>query len=136
MRGGGEPRLRQPRPQERARRGGHGGGARAEEGGGLVRVGRAQVELEAAAPAGRAAGGLEGDAQLELARHADAVGRHHREPREQRGVEEPRARVPCRRPARAPASTIAAWRTRPLRRGARVMAGEGVCAQRHQQPTT
>ena len=56
-----------------------------------MRVGRAQVELEAAAPAGRA--GLEGDAQLELARHADAVGRHHREPREQRGVEEPRARA-------------------------------------------
>ena len=67
----GEPRLRQPRPQERARRGGHGRGARAEEGGGLVRVGRAQVELEAAA-----GGGLEGDAQLELARHAHATRAH------------------------------------------------------------
>ena len=89
-RGGGEPRLGQPRLQERARRGGHGGGARAEDGRGLVRVGRAQVELEAAT-ASRA--GLEGDAQLELARHADAVGGHDREPREQRGVEEPRARA-------------------------------------------
>ena len=55
----------------------------------LVRVGRAQVELEAVA--GRA--GLEGDAQLELARHADPVGGHDREPREQRGVEEPHARA-------------------------------------------
>jgi hypothetical protein len=64
-RGGGEPRLGQPRLQERARRGGHGGGARAEDGRRLVRVGRAQVELEAAT-ASRA--WLEGDAQLELAR--------------------------------------------------------------------
>ena len=44
--GGGEPRLGEPRLQERARRGGHGGGARAEEGRGLVRVGRAQRSLE------------------------------------------------------------------------------------------
>eukprot|EP00964_Phaeocystis_antarctica_P095076 scaffold61646_cov62-Phaeocystis_antarctica.AAC.8 len=73
-----------------ARRGGHGGGARAEDGRRLVGVGGAQVELEAAA-AGRA--GLEGDAQLELARHADPVGGHDREPREQRGVEEPHARA-------------------------------------------
>jgi len=68
----GEPRLRRPGPQERARRGGHGGGARAEEGRGLVRVGRAQVELKAVG--GR--DGLEGDVQLlELSRHtrADAV---------------------------------------------------------------
>jgi hypothetical protein len=56
------PRRGEPRPQERARRGRH---ARAEDGRRLVRVGRAQVELEAAA--GR---GLEADAQLELARHA------------------------------------------------------------------
>ena len=70
------PSLGQPRPQERARRGGHTGVALGpKRAGGLVRVGRAQVELEAAL-AGRA--GLEG--QLELARHAHAVGRHDREP--------------------------------------------------------
>ena len=47
--------------------------------------------VDGGATAGRA--GLEVDAQLELARHAHAVGRHDRQPREQRGVEEPRARA-------------------------------------------
>eukprot|EP00964_Phaeocystis_antarctica_P013921 scaffold7644_cov67-Phaeocystis_antarctica.AAC.1 len=82
-----EPCRGHPRLEQCARRCGNWSGARPKNCCSLVCVGCAQVKVEAV---GR---GLEGDAQLELTRHADAIRGNRGEPGKESRVEQPLARV-------------------------------------------